>query len=279
MKKHFLIPLNESKLPLFAETIGYNPAQESIARPKGYPYYHWIQTVSGLGSIVFQNQKINLPPNNGVLLLPQTAHSYMNEQGDTTPWKTLYVTFRGTMVKEILISLGLYQSAFFHWEREAPISTYINRALKVSDETTDSFSISASSNVYEFLLLLKKYGKTHKNSLKETSNLVTLYSLIDWMKSQLSNPDVGLDEMALFIHTSKRHLNSLFQKNFHITPYAYFVNLRIQQSKKLLLENNTVTIVDIAQQVGFRSPSHFVATFRRMVGIPPEKYRHLNGVF
>ena len=62
MKKHFLIPLNESKLPLFAETIGYNPAQESITRPKGYPYYHWIQTVSGLGSIKFQNQKINLPP-------------------------------------------------------------------------------------------------------------------------------------------------------------------------------------------------------------------------
>ncbi|WP_366945264.1 helix-turn-helix transcriptional regulator [uncultured Metabacillus sp.] len=85
--------------------------------------------------------------------------------------------------------------------------------------------------------------------------------------------------MALFIHTSKRHLNSLFQKNFHITPYAYFVNLRIQQAKKLLLENNSVTIGEIALQVGFRSTSHFVATFRKMVGIPPEKYRHLNGVF
>jgi len=279
MKKHFLIPLNESKLPLYAETIGYNPAQEPITRPNGYPYYHWIQTVSGLGSIMFQNQKINLPPNNGVLLLPEMAHSYKNEQSDSSPWKTLYVTFRGTMVKEILITLGLYQSAFFHWEQEAPISTYINKALRENDETTDSFTISASSNVYEFLLLLKKYGKTNKNSLNETSNLVTLHSLIDWMKSQLSNPNVGLDEMALFINTSKRNLNSLFQKNFHVTPYAYFVNLRIQQSKKLLLENNSTTIGDIAQQVGFRSPSHFVATFRKMVGIPPEKYRHLNGVF
>lgn len=279
MKKHSLIPLNENKLPLFAETIGFNPAQENITRPNGYPYYHWIQTVSGLGSIVFQNQKIKLPSNNGFLLLPHTGHSYKNENSDSIPWKTLYITFGGMMVKEILITLGLYQSAFFHWEQEAPISTFITNALKESDETTDFFSISASSHVYQFLLLLKKYGKTNKSNLNETSNLVTLYSLIDWMKSHLSNPDVGLDEMALFIHTSKRNLNLLFQKNFHVTPYAYLVNLRIQQSKKILLENNIATIGDIAGQVGFRSPSHFVATFRKMVGIPPEKYRHLNGVF
>lgn len=278
MKKHVLIPLNENKLPLFVETIGFNPVQETITRPNGYPYYHWIQTVSGQGSILFQNQQINLTANNGFLLLPHMQHSYRNEQSDSTPWETLYITFGGMMVKEILITLELYQSAFFHWEQEAPISTFIMDILKQSDETTDSFSIRASSHVYEFLLLLKKYGKTYKSSLKETYNLNTLYSLIDWMKSHLSNPDVGLDEMALFINTSKRHLNSLFQKNFHVTPYAYFVNLRIQQSKKLLLENNDTTIGEIAEQVGFRSTSHFVATFRKMVGIPPEKYRHLNGV-
>lgn len=279
MKKHILIPLNESKLPLFAETIGFNPAQENITRPNGYPYYHWIQTVNGLGSIMCQNQTINLPANSGVLILPHVAHSYKNEQSDGSPWTTLYVTFDGMMVKEILITLGLYQSAFFHWEQDAPISTFIANVLKQSDETTDSSSISASSNVYEFLLLLKKYGKTIKRSLKETNNLGTLYSLIDWMKSQLSNPDVGLDEMALLINTSKRHLNSLFQKNFQVTPYAYFVNLRIQQSKKLLIENNSASISQIALQVGFRSTSHFVATFRKMVGMPPVKYRHLNGIF
>ncbi|KKI91249.1 hypothetical protein WQ54_15895 [Bacillus sp. SA1-12] len=279
MKKHFLIPLNESILPLFAETIGFNPAQETISRPNGYPYYHWIQTVSGQGFIMLQNHQINLTANKGVLLLPHMAHSYKNEQFDSAPWETLYLTFGGIMAKDILITLGLYQSAFFHWEQEAPISTFIPKVLKQSDETIESFSISASAHVYEFLLLLKKYGKTNKSNIKETNNLVTLYSLIEWMKSHLSDPDVGLDEMALFINTSKRHLNSLFQKNFHVTPYAYFVNLRIQQSKKLLLENNSATISEIGVQVGFRSTSHFVATFRKMVGIPPEKYRHLNGVF
>jgi AraC-like DNA-binding protein len=277
MKKHLLIPLNESKLPLFAETIGFNPAQENILRPNGYPYYHWIQTVSGTGTFIYQNQKIYLPENNGFLILPHLAHAYKNEQNNT-PWQTVYVTFDGMMVKEILMTLGLYQSSFFHWEQEAPLSTFIKNVLTKREETTDYFSIHASSTVYEFLLLLKKYGKTNKGNLKETSNLVTLYSLIDWMKSHLSNPNVGLDDMALYINTSKRHLNSLFQKNFHVTPYAYFVNLRIQQAKKLLLENSSVTIGNIAQQVGFRSTSHFVATFRKIVGIPPEKYRHLNGV-
>jgi AraC-like DNA-binding protein len=277
MKKHLLIPLNESKLPLFAETIGFNPAQESIIRSNGYPYYHWIQTVRGTGTFRFQNQTIHLPENSGFLILPHLAHAYKNEQSDDQ-WQTVYVTFDGLMAKEMLMSLGLYQSSIFHWEEEAPLSSFLKNVVAERERTTDHFSIHASSTVYEFLLLLKKHGNTQKSNLKETSHLVTLYSLIDWMKSQLSNPDVGLDDMALYINTSKRYLNSLFQKNFHVTPYAYFVNLRMQQAKILLLENSSVTIGEIALQVGFRSTSHFVATFRKMVGIPPEKYRHLNGV-
>ncbi|MDQ0230678.1 AraC family transcriptional regulator [Metabacillus malikii] len=277
MKKHVLIPLNEQKLPLFAETIGFNPIQEHITRPSGYPYYHWIQTVSGQGTITFQNQQITLSAHNGFLLLPHIAHSYKNDH-DSQPWETLYVTFGGEMVKEMLITLELYQSALFHWEQDTPISTFILDILKDSDETTDRFSISASSHIYEFLLLLKKYGKTYKSSLKESNHLQTLYGLIEWMKSHLANPDIGLEEMAVFMNTSKRHLNSLFQKNFHVTPYAYFVNLRIQQSKKLLLETSSTTISEIASSVGFRSTSHFVATFKKVVGIPPQKYRYLNGV-
>ncbi|WP_179107204.1 AraC family transcriptional regulator [Sediminibacillus massiliensis] len=251
--------------------------QENISRPNGYPYYHWIQTVAGQGSITIQNQQMTLTPNNGALLLPNAAHSYRNEKSAATPWETLYVTFGGMMVKEMLITLGLHQSAVYHWEQQAPIATFIADVLNQRDETKESLSISTSSDVYEFLLLLKKYGKATKSSMKDTNNLATLYALVDWMKSQLSNPDIGLEEMALFIGTSKRHLNSLFQKNFHVTPYAYFVNLRVQQAKKYLLENSLSTIREISMQVGFRSTSHFVATFRRIVGIPPEKYRHLNG--
>jgi AraC-like DNA-binding protein len=276
-RKVFVIPLNEGKLPVFAETIGSNPSQEDISRPNGYPYYHWIQTVSGQGTIYFQNQKIELLSNSGVLLQPHIPHSYKSVQSTSQQWKTLYITFGGTMVKDFLINLGLYQSAFFHWENKAPLSTFIENVLTTSEKSIDMFSIGASSDVYEFLLILNKYGKTSK--MKETNNLATLYPLVDWMNSHLSDPNVGLNEMADFLNISKRHLNSLFRKNFHVTPYSYFLNLRIQQSKKLLLENNSTTIGDIAAQVGFRSPSHFVATFRKVVGIPPDKYRYLNGVF
>jgi AraC-like DNA-binding protein len=276
-RKVFVIPLNEGKLPVFAETIGSNPSQEEIVRPNGYPYYHWIQTVSGQGTIFFQNQQIELLPNNGVLLLPHTPHSYKRDQSSSTEWRTLYITFGGTMVKDFLINLGLYQSTFFHWENKTPISTFIDDVLTTSKKTTDMFSIKASSDVYQFLLILNKYGKTNKSNMKETSNLATLYPLLDWMNSHLSDSNVGLNEMADYLNISKRHLNSLFRKNFHVTPYSYFLNLRIQYSKKLLLEDNSTTIGDIALQVGFRSPSHFVATFRKMVGIPPDQYRYLNG--
>ncbi len=38
----------EKTLPLFIESIGYNPQEEDFARPEGYPYYHWLQTLEGV---------------------------------------------------------------------------------------------------------------------------------------------------------------------------------------------------------------------------------------
>ena len=52
--------------------------------------------------------------------------------------------------------------------------------------------------------------------------------------------------------------------------------MRIKVAKQLLLENKTITVKQISEQVGFRSPSHFIATFRRIVGFSPDQFRDLH---
>ncbi|MGJ9382126.1 AraC family transcriptional regulator [Salipaludibacillus sp. CF4.18] len=274
-RREFHIPMQDSQMPLFTETIGYNPAQEKISRPDGYSAYHWIQTVRGKGVVTYQNKEIILPPNHGVLFLPDVPHFYERSK-DTENWETTYFTFGGSMVRELLGNLEINRTAFYNWETNTPFSSFIEDVIKRGESSADVFSVKASADVYEFLISLYKYGKVQKNTT-EASHLSKLYPLLEWMKQNVSNEEIGIEEMATYLKMSKRHLNSLFQQTFNLTPYTYFLNLRIQKAKKLLLnDSSSETIKQIAAEVGFRSPSHFIATFRKKVGVSPEKYRQLH---
>jgi AraC family transcriptional regulator len=48
--------------------------------------------------------------------------------------------------------------------------------------------------------------------------------------------------------------------------------LRIEQSKRLL-ENRQLSVLEVAQSVGFDNPQHFATVFRRFAGVSPSTYR------
>src|SRR5690554_2288190 len=99
----FQFPIADRRLPLYVETSGYNPNQEKINRPNGYLIYHWLQTISGEGTISYGGRTCSLPAHSGVLLFPGVSHMY---QAVSEKWQTLYLTFDGSLATEILLKLG-----------------------------------------------------------------------------------------------------------------------------------------------------------------------------
>ncbi|SDZ50888.1 AraC-like ligand binding domain-containing protein [Evansella caseinilytica] len=269
-----LTPYNEKELPLFAESVGFNPNQEKLIRPDGYSYFHWIQTVHGEGEIIYHDKSLLLPKNSGVLLSPHVPHVY-KATSKTKQWQTYYFTFGGEMASFLIAKLSMQPSAFYQWEETTPLSRLVERILQRAETAEDIFGINASTDVYYFLMTLKRYGKLQEKTAV-SSNITKLQPLIQWMEAHIGNPDVGLDEMAEVLHVSKRHLNSLFRETFDVSPYVYFLNLRMRKAKQLLIEEDDVAVKDIAARVGFLSSSHFVATFRKYVGVPPEQFRRLH---
>jgi len=58
------------------------------------------------------------------------------------------------------------------------------------------------------------------------------------------------------------------------TPVDYLNCLRIQKASKLL-ECTAKKIYEVALDVGFDCFSHFIATFRKYMGVSPSKYRKM----
>jgi AraC-like DNA-binding protein len=261
----------EQPLPLYIEAIGHNHDQEPIVRPHGYPLYHWIQTAEGEGVLSFEGKQTALPPGSGFLLLPNDPHEYKATGGR---WGTLYLTFGGPAADSLADMLGLRQSGLFRWESDTPLASLVGSLLDRFEGEPDLFGLQASTEVYRFLITLHKYGQRHGQAVV-SRNLHKLRPLIEWMEARYPDPGVGLEEMARTVDVSVRQLNDLFRETFGVSPYAYFLNLRIRKAKELLIGRRDAPVKHISRQCGFRDVSHFIATFRKSVGLSPERFRKL----
>ncbi|AIQ45164.1 transcriptional regulator [Paenibacillus sp. FSL R7-0273] len=260
-------------LPITLDSMGYNPDQEAVTRPDGYYVYHWLQTTSGEGIIHFENKKLTLSEGSGVLLLPGTPHKY--EALSPQNWCTYYLTFGGSSARHILESAGMHSNSFYRWEHESPLTGMLQEMLDRHDAAADMFSLGVSADAYRFMLTLNKYGHLHNNT-SISRNIDKLQPLLKWMDIHYGDPSIGLYDLAAQLDVSGRYLNSLFLQTFGLSPYAYFVRLRIRKSKELLVSKPAMTVKTISGLVGFRDVSHFVATFRKQSGTTPDQFRRLH---
>ncbi|MDQ0898162.1 AraC family transcriptional regulator [Paenibacillus sp. V4I7] len=271
-KRYELMPSTAQPFPLFIESIGHHEDQEKLLRPEGFPSYHWLQTYSGEGEFTMDGKKFRLTKGSGVLLLPDVPHSYW---AVTEQWCTQYVTFGGTCADAILRSFDLMESAIFRWDEEGPLQVEIGRILANMDAALEYSGYEASADLYHFLMQLKKHGQIN-NRASIRNQMVQLQPLLNWLESHYDNPDIGLEEMAGILVITPRHMNTLFQHAFGLSPYSYLIMLRLRKSKEMLLKQQNQTVKDVAAQVGFRDTSHFVASFRKHVGLTPERFRQMN---
>jgi AraC family transcriptional regulator, arabinose operon regulatory protein len=258
-------------LPLFVESVGYNPQELDFSRPDGYPYYHWLQTVEGEGGFSFNGQEYILSKGRGILLKPFTPHSYFSR---SKVWSTIYVTFGGQSVASILESLTLDFSTLFTDLGEIQSEEIIRDMLMKIESDSEFSKLDLSINLYNFIVKLRKYGKI--NNQPSLSHLYDkVRHIVEWLEFSYGE-DIRLDDMASRLNVSSQYLNRLFQNTFKVSPYTFLIRLRIRKAKEILLQNPDLPLKNVAILTGFNNVSYFVATFKKKEGITPKKYRDLN---
>ena len=81
-----------------------------------------------------------------------------------------------------------------------------------------------------------------------------------------------LDELADAARLSVNHFIRAFRQQTGVTPHRHLVLRRLERGVALL-KRPGISIAEVADLVGFATPSHFVATFRRAMGVTPGELR------
>jgi transcriptional regulator GlxA family with amidase domain len=94
-----------------------------------------------------------------------------------------------------------------------------------------------------------------------------------WMLSNLSAV-ITVAQMANRVNMSRRTFHRRFLEKTSMTPLAWLHQQRISRTKELL-EASSLTVQEIAAQVGLGSPANLRVHFRRATTLTPTRHRQL----
>ena len=98
-----------------------------------------------------------------------------------------------------------------------------------------------------------------------------LSTVIQMMEANLEEP-VSPSILARDVGMSTRQLERLFSRYLNRSPKRYYMELRLQKARNLLMQTE-MSVINVALACGFASPSHFSKCYRAQYDTTPYRER------
>lgn len=102
-----------------------------------------------------------------------------------------------------------------------------------------------------------------------------LSRVIQIMEQSIEEP-ISPATLARDVGLSTRQLERLFRRYLDRSPKRYYMELRLQKARNLLMQTD-MSVINVALACGFASPSHFSKCYRAHYGTTPYRERGTQG--
>lgn len=142
---------------------------------------------------------------------------------------------------------------------------------------TETNSGKLSANISEQFMCDRIRGRHDRQrtplQLHLGSGQPKLIEAVTLMEANIEEP-MSVDELSQLVGISRRQLERLFQKYLNCVPTRYYMDLRLNCARRLLLQTDK-SVVDVSLACGFVSAPHFSKCYRDFFGLPPRDERKL----
>lgn len=265
---HFLLPSEFAKNNLYTlQHIGvfYCDSRYVVT----HPYWESVLIVfidEGELEVSFDNQMFTARKNDVVVIDCRHEHSYHAWDG----LKFHFFHFAG-------LSAFSYASLLYELNQGALLQNACTDTLNKTFQNLLHLARSQTNaqnehriSVYLHMILCELAESCY--SIPSTAN-TCIEQAICFMEEHITE-NISLDEIADHIGLSKYYFNRLFNKHIGMTPHRYFINMRVQHAKRLLLTTHA-SVEKIAEMCGFDNASNFIRLFKQRTGMTPTAFRKI----
>ncbi|HAU36154.1 MAG TPA: hypothetical protein DCX07_00370 [Phycisphaerales bacterium] len=226
-----------------------------IGRGKG----HWL--IEGLG-------EVPVGPGTILLLPPNVANG--------TPGRQLGSAEHVGIHFDLHLESGgeFFQTVPFEpVSRPQPWRPLYEQAARIAREWSGHEAVGRGIMVHDLtrallVELVRLFSRNRRDPIATDGRVLEVLRRLD---EQFAEP-LTVADMGRWVGLSASHLRALFAEELGASPLHAMLSRRIGEARKLLL-GSSLTVKEIAHQVGYDDQLYFSRAFRRAVGMSPVEYR------
>lgn len=237
-------------------------------RKTGANEYILLYCTEGEGDVFIFQQSYLLKPNHFIIIPPDLPHHYKSSLKN--PWTIFWVHFTGKRAEIIYDRYASNKPTVkFIAYNEQRVKKFLD-IINLLDYTFEDKSLEyANINLLHFISSF--IYQQEFNSKSKEKNMVN--KSIEFMKKNL-HKSLKIDDLAAHQNLSISRFCEVFKENTGYPPIHYFIQLKIQKSCQYLYFTDK-SIKEICALIGFSDPYYFSRMFKKMMDVPPSKYRSI----
>lgn len=242
----------------------------------GYCYY-------GTGSMVFRDNQIPFRNGTCTVIPKNVPHTTKSDPGTVSRWEYLFVDVENIISavfpQKRLLSDRVIQSInskVHMWGvgEHAELTETICGILKEMTECAPFYKERSYGMLQALMTGIARLGwDTEEETYTDEGGIGQITPALNCI-SRFYNQPLKIGDLANACFLSESHFRRVFGNCMNMTPLEYITLIRIKVACELLDKTND-SILDIANRVGFSTPSSFNRNFKRIMGVAPQQWRNL----
>lgn len=263
---------NDYEFSISSLIVGFERCKKNKAKikfNKACYVMHYI--LGGEGYIKTNEATYEVGPGNLFIFAPHSNVVY--EPKKDNPWRYIWIEFNGSSVKTILdtTSYGPSNFIFKDSENEYLKKTFSEMIHEDNLSTESSEATLIVSYIFKVLSFLAKCYPKNEN-MNITKKEETIKKIERYLYIHYNDTNFSIGNVAKEFSFSQSYITRLFKSQTRITPIQYVDELRMKKAIELL-NHHSLTIDQIAENIGYKNQFYFTKRFKRYYGVPPTKYK------
>ena len=229
-----------------------------------YCYAMFVVIVLG-GSIRYRFHDTERVIRQGEIIVIPPQESYYFETGPDGFYKKIVLELAGKNLSSNLESLGLNQIMILPADNYLKLADDIRRIGDLLQARRQEDVPALLGDSFRFLVELAMM-------LPQNQVAPDIFNRAQKMLEQRLERPLSIVELAAEVGCSLTTLERLFRQKLGLTPLQYRNERKVEQARFLLL-NTSLSLKEIADQLGYCHQFHFSREFRKFTGQSPRLFR------
>ena len=100
-------------------------------------------------------------------------------------------------------------------------------------------------------------------------------AIVRFIATHYANAELDLDQVAAGANVNRDKINDVLKSELGMTFTSYLKKLRLTEAARLLTDQASATVAEIAYSVGYANGSYFSRLFKEEYGCAPKAFRSL----